>query len=316
MTTLFPFFQRQGRSRKAFKAGFIDKTGAVKIPPEFDDCMPFSEGLAAVAVAGRWGYINDSGEMVIAPTFLWGGAFHEGLAAIRYPIGFINPKGQMVIAARFAHAGDFSAGVAWVRPTSDDKAVFFIDRHGATVSDVYEDARDYSEGLAAVRSSGVWGYVDTSGQYAIRPMFRDPVAGRFVDGHARVSIDGKWGLINKAGEIVVAPQFDMMYDPSSGRVTVWRGDRGGFIDMSGKVVIPCKYRFVRPFSEGLTPARREYRSGVGYIDMDGRGVIPAKFEKGLDFDGGLAWVETDKTVGYCDTEGKMVWEGPWVETRM
>ena len=52
--------------------GYIDKSGAWAIDPQFSVAQAFSEGLAAVRSAGRgteFGYIDKSGEWVIEPQF-------------------------------------------------------------------------------------------------------------------------------------------------------------------------------------------------------------------------------------------------------
>src|SRR6185295_1906791 len=42
--------------------GYLDvRTGETRIPPQFDSADVFSDGLAAVLIAGRWGYIDESG---------------------------------------------------------------------------------------------------------------------------------------------------------------------------------------------------------------------------------------------------------------
>ena len=59
----------------AGKIGYIDRTGRMVIQPQFElggveSDYPFSEGLAAVAVAhGKWGYIDKTGKFAIAPRF-------------------------------------------------------------------------------------------------------------------------------------------------------------------------------------------------------------------------------------------------------
>jgi hypothetical protein len=69
-------------------AGYIDASGAVKIPPGFEECRFFREGLAAAAIKdakGRrlWGFIGRSGKWVIQPQFLRVfNAFQDGLCSV------------------------------------------------------------------------------------------------------------------------------------------------------------------------------------------------------------------------------------------
>ncbi len=51
------------------KCGFIDREGNVAIEPQFDDALPFSEGLAAIKVNGKWGFIDTTGTMIIEPQY-------------------------------------------------------------------------------------------------------------------------------------------------------------------------------------------------------------------------------------------------------
>jgi len=53
------------------KWGFVDSTGKQSIPAIFDDVRPFSEGLAAVKVAGKWGYISQSGQWISSAARRW-----------------------------------------------------------------------------------------------------------------------------------------------------------------------------------------------------------------------------------------------------
>ena len=47
--------------------GYVDSHGKVAIAPAFLDARAFSDGLAAVQVAGGWGYIDRDGRWVIPP---------------------------------------------------------------------------------------------------------------------------------------------------------------------------------------------------------------------------------------------------------
>lgn len=81
--------------------GYIDTQGKIAIPPDpkIQKAKPFSEGLAAVQIKGKWGYINRSGSIVIQPKFNGVSPFRNGLAYVKVNAaseGFINQSGQYV----------------------------------------------------------------------------------------------------------------------------------------------------------------------------------------------------------------------------
>ena len=99
------------------KWGFIDKTGKLAIPLQFDwaagpwvtGTWGFSDGLAPVQQGKKWGFIDKNGKMVIPPRYNGALKFSEGLAAVLLgeedaetePWGFIDKTGKMVIPAQF-----------------------------------------------------------------------------------------------------------------------------------------------------------------------------------------------------------------------
>lgn len=67
------------------KWGFIDPSGTVVIPFEWDSPQEFSEGLSRVHQNGKWGYIGKTGELVIP--FLFDSAdyaFRNGISLVTY----------------------------------------------------------------------------------------------------------------------------------------------------------------------------------------------------------------------------------------
>ena len=70
----------------------------------------------------------------------------------------------------------------------------------------FDDARDFSEGMAAVQVGAVWGYVPEVVRTGIAPQYQ--VAGRFSEGLAFVrgtGLDDLYGFVNKEGTEVIAP---------------------------------------------------------------------------------------------------------------
>ena len=90
----------------------------------------------------------------------------------------------------------------------------FIDENGNWVIEPqFDDAFDFSEGLAIVEVEGKWGYIRPDGTWAIKPQF--DVACDFSEGLAMVEVEGKWGYIRPDGTWAIEPQFEDAEDFSS-----------------------------------------------------------------------------------------------------
>ena len=65
---------------------------------------------------------------------------------------------------------------------------------------IYDDVWLFSEGLAAVKKQGKWGFIDKAGKQIIP--FRYEAANTFSQGVVRVKLSGKFFYINKKDECV------------------------------------------------------------------------------------------------------------------
>ena len=126
----------------------------------------------------------------------------------------------------------------------------------------------------------------------------------------RISRKGKYGFIDRTGKIVIPCKFDFAHDFSEGLALVGKGTgqfsrKYGYIDMQGKQVVPFKYADAEDFSEGL--ARVEKDKKYGFIDKTGKEVIPCKYGNAKEFHEGLACVyEATKWSFGIATEGEWV----------
>jgi hypothetical protein len=102
---------------------------------------------------------------------------------------------------------------------------------------------------------------------------------------------------------VVRPDYDVVQPFEEGLAGVKIGEVWGFIDSSGKVVIPPRFADGSHFSEGLA-AVREANGLYGYIDASGRYLIRPAYSVAGDFVDGLAPASADGTkFGYIDKSG-------------
>lgn len=82
------------------------------------------------------------------------------------------------------------------------------------------------------------------------------------------------------------------------------GDRWGFIDKSGKLVINPQFERAGVFESGLAPARL---GRWGYVNMSGKMQINPQFDEAAPFSEGLAAVALSRRFGNIGAGGKYVW---------
>jgi hypothetical protein len=195
--------------------GFIDKTGRVVIPLTFDSVLPFSEGLALALTEGKWGYVGKGGRWAIPPQYT--GMTPPGIPDESFMLG----------------VGSFQSGLAPVSIDGRGSGFCYIDTAGMRAfGQVFDEAGEFKEGLAAVKVNESWGFVDTSGAFVIDPQFGSgPTTpdqylrgfGGFHEGLAAVVLNGKAGYVDKTGKFAVQPLFTFGYAFSDGFAYVRTG---------------------------------------------------------------------------------------------
>jgi WG containing repeat len=328
------------------KFGYIDLNGKIVIPAQFDLAEKFSEGLAKVTIGKKCGFIDRNGKIVIPIQFDEDrvGGFSEGLAIVEIggKDGFIDTKGNMVIPPQFRNASSFKNGLAKVQidlplkggTTLNPNGVVnlngssgYIDRSGKIViQPQFVNADDFSEGLAAVDvDPGKYGYINTTGKVVIPFQFAD--AAQFKNGRANVTMeagDSSYRTIDRTGKILAISTSSTTNSKNRGKFSnglalVEIGNRLGYQDKNGKVVIPARYGI--PVDDKVHKGNYlAYRNGE-YVPRTHISIRlkDSWFSIDANFDRGLALVMIpNKCVffgkdichdyGYIDTTGKLVFK--------
>jgi len=203
------------------KWGFINGKGKLVIPMQFDNASGFSEGYGAVGKnilssqgyveRTDWGFIDKTGKLVIPYKYSTPGVFRNGFAIVSNAnagfaslSGVINKKGKEVIPVKYTALADRYDGLfkaATGNVTNYNGKYGFLDSTGkAVIPFVYDDAMDFSEGLAAVKKDGKYGFINNKGAVVIPFQFDGPTY--FEKGKASVEKAGVSFYINKKGERV------------------------------------------------------------------------------------------------------------------
>lgn len=95
----------------------------------------------------------------------------------------------------------------------------------------YDDARDFSEGLARVKLNGEYGFIDKQGREVIPLRYDD--ANSFSEGMAKVKLNEKYGYIDKQGKEVIPLRYDSAWDFSEGLAFVIVNQKYSYIDKQG-----------------------------------------------------------------------------------
>ncbi|WP_408072012.1 WG repeat-containing protein [Butyrivibrio sp. JL13D10] len=156
---------------------YYSAADGIQLLGPFEDGVPFANGVAAVMEGGKWYIISPDGTKLTEA----------------YDSFYVNEVGAVASGGYvFAHT---NKGYIMLDPTMQKVG-----------SGVYEDVKGFVDGtFAAVKKDGKWGFVDTNGNYIIKPKYEDAFS--FANGLAPVKSGGSWGFINSDDKWAIEPTF-------------------------------------------------------------------------------------------------------------
>ncbi|MDA3816223.1 MAG: WG repeat-containing protein [Prolixibacteraceae bacterium] len=190
-------------------------------------------------------------------------------------------------------------------PFSDGEKWGFKDNNKNIILNAkYDDAYAFSEGLAAVKINGRWGYINHDGEEII-PALKYEKAGSFSEGLCMVCQNGKWGFIDKKSEEVIPPEkFERVGNFSEGIAMASENGKYGYINKKGETVIPLKYNFARDFSNERAKVMQNQR--FGFVDDKGNEVVPIKYDMVGEFFNELVLTRQNENWVLVNTDGEEV----------
>lgn len=114
-----------------------------------------------------------------------------------------------------------------------------------------------------------------------------------------------WGFADREGNVVVPPQYDKVIVNDDRYALIFSNDKQAIYDMkNNKQICVAKYHGIGVLSCGLF--RVEIGDKCGYMDETGKEIVPCTYEDGSNFSNGYAAVFNGKHYAYIDTKGKEV----------
>ncbi|HJZ99432.1 MAG TPA: WG repeat-containing protein [Candidatus Solibacter sp.] len=311
------FAIRDGR-----KIGFINRAGAIVVPPRFEAAGEPHEGRISIYENGHAGYIDFAGKIVVEPKYDSAGDFRDSRAIVRVgtKASLIDPSGAVVGEIPYRPLGDFHQGLLRVQASglvdSSGKKLptvyGFVDRQAKMViPPQFLPAGEFYDDPANLPLGGLgpdWVYFDRTGKVIIRiskgPHLENPDL--FSNGRLRVKDGFTWGYKDASGAWAIPAKYNDAENFKDGLARVQEGDKWIVIDVRGKTVPPDKKRIhvIGPYSEGLALA---IDNGLtGWVDAEEHLAFPLrKYQKAFRFSSGLARFQMDDLYGYLDKSGKI-----------
>lgn len=153
-----------------------------------------------------------------------------------------------------------------------------------------------------------YGYVDKSGKMVIKAAYEN--ASEFSEGLARVGKGNRYGYINEEGKVVIPLNYVAASNFSYGYATVKPNvNEAFFINKNGDVLGGTTYKDAKSFSEGLAAVQDQYYM-YGFVNTSGNVVIDYQFNEVSWFREGIAVVGKSEggkmKYGYVDAKGTML----------
>ncbi|PBQ34666.1 hypothetical protein CNR22_23780 [Sphingobacteriaceae bacterium] len=184
------------------------------------------------------GFIDEKGQYVIKPVYDSASDFYEGLSVVSKndSVYFINKKNINPFGKIYSDASVFKNGIA---PVKQNTKWCFINRQGQTISKVYEEINELSDGVYVVKFGDKYGALDQFGQSILEPKYDK--LGDFKNEYAYYVDKGAYGFISKAGTRHKA-EFEWISDFNTSQIAIIKqNNKYGLITVTGKKILEPEY---------------------------------------------------------------------------
>lgn len=321
---------------------YINRTGDMVNLGKYAEAGDFNDGVAAVRdESGKIGVIDTQGKTVIPCKYDDFFEYYDDGYAVAmeedgddYRYIAVDSTGKEIISSD----NQISMYGKLFGEYVNDEYYILYDRKGTKLSDEkYSGVAVMAEGLVVYGMDEKEGLLDCDGNLLlpceynrVEDIFHDTESGKQI-WEARFAQDGYCKLINEKGEEIPTGDYSEIGRFSeTGLAPVLNDGKVGFIDLTGKEVIPCEYYPAtwsdREPEEGymldsynLSAVRKEGEDHYAIMDADGKVVTDYKYtlvsdttlesESGLDYRSAASiWVVRDdgNKYGVVSLDGKEI----------
>lgn len=140
--------------------------------------------------------------------------------------------------------GVFHEGLAW-KESAKNKFIYINRWNRAAFHGTFEEAYDFSNGLAKVKKYGKYGIINQQGRAVVAYRYDEMIGNKIPSGKKLIQVksNGKYGLINNQGEEVISLLYDQIwYNAQTGVVELKKNGQFGLYDHEGVELTTMRFK--------------------------------------------------------------------------
>lgn len=297
------------------------------IKPRFDQAIRFKNGFARVRKDGKWGYIDKTGKLVIPCQFEYADDFYDGIAFVGNSsagdgkVGVIDTTGKLIIPYKYDRY-EYTDG--YIRAT-EDKLYFevvengksgYVTSDGEILKCIYDDVEGISEDRIKIMKDRLYGFADLNGNEIVPCQYT--FAYDYVNGYSVVEkLENsvvRAGVIDKNGKVVIPFDYRTVTDFREGNFyAVTPEGQVKLLNTQGQIVDSIDYYYnarIMPYFRNI--AMLDNYDGTSEVfDMKGNHITelsPETIDAACDSNDSnqIMSIEKDNKYGFVNGKGELI----------
>jgi hypothetical protein len=297
------FYWNAGRVQLNGKWGLVNKQGKEITPPVYDEIKGHQDPI--VRLGDKYGYVSRKTGELLTPvkydeakqwTQILDFSSHKfekkdlALVQLDGKWGCVNLCGEEIIPVKYEKIDINQFRNPRVAAKLNGKWGFISENGKEITAFEYDDVEEFHNCRAREEKDGKYGFIDTQGAVVV-PLVYDDCEWRFTTTYCEddervlpvwVKRNGKYGFIDIAGNEIIEPEYELVQPFDSAEdgqalAAVVLNGAAGFIDQTGKSVIPCMYEPDFDNQDSVNQYNYRFFNGFADVKFNGKwGVIDAK----------------------------------------
>lgn len=307
------------------KFGLMNKSGDILIEPKYDVLEILDNPMyARVSLDRRYGVIDLGGKVIVPLEYDYVGRMSEDVIIVTRDglYGCYDKYGQLIVPIEFPEIREFAGGLARARDARNKKNLIgYIDKKGEwTMTAYFEDVEDIIDECALVTGNNHIGMARFKNDsengwnwdWIVMAMYDK--GGSMSEGLAYMGNGGLFGYVDKTGKFVIPQQYSDVTNFYNGMAGVAKDGRWGVIDKNGSVVVPFKFDEVVITSDRYILVKKDDKWGI--FKSDGTLLFPMEcdsielYKDNAVFNYGVAKAKIEGERLRIDEQGHVVWTYP------